>query len=501
MSVQDSPQPLFAAVSLERRIVELTILYEVSQALQNTLDEEKALYTILVGVTAGRGLGFNRAFILLVDHEEQFLSGRLAVGPSSAGGSRLDLVRVARQTGVARPAARVHRQNRHQQTDARQRNSRAFPDPVVGQRQRLVRAMRSRQACLASRSRLEPHACRVDRSIVEILGTDTFAIAPLYLADRELGLLIADNAITGKPVDLTNVRLLQIYAQEASAAIQNTRLYRELMEKVELCENTNVTLRENQYHLLQAERLSTIGKMAALLAHEIRTPLVSIGGFARRLMRSTPDDDPRKEEMEIIVSEVARLERLVQEVLGYSKITKPEYEDDGRERARQEHCDDAAGRPRKERRDPVRPGSGNGSATCRGRCSQMRQALFNLIINGMDAMPSGGTLTVTSDSEADHLEIVVKDTGIGIAREHWSKLFSPFFTTKMTGTGLGLAIVSQVVENHKGSLRFESIPGQGTSFHIRLALNPQAKASCGTFPPRRSRNHGRYPHEDCFDCR
>ena len=82
MSRQESTQP-FSTVPLERRIVELTILYEVGRALQATLDEEKALYTILVGVTEGRGLGFNRAFILLIDPEQEHLRGQIALGPSS----------------------------------------------------------------------------------------------------------------------------------------------------------------------------------------------------------------------------------------------------------------------------------------------------------------------------------------------------------------------------------------------------------------------------------
>jgi signal transduction histidine kinase len=103
---------------------------------------------------------------------------------------------------------------------------------------------------------------------------------------------------------------------------------------------------------------------------------------------------------------------------------------------------------------------------------QLRQALINLIANALDAMPSGGTLTLTTIRDGDYLEIGIADTGVGIAQEHWNKLFAPFFTTKASGTGLGLAIVSHVIENHKGSLRFESAAGQGTSFYIRLAIRP-----------------------------
>ena len=98
---------------------------------------------------------------------------------------------------------------------------------------------------------------------------------------------------------------------------------------------------------------------------------------------------------------------------------------------------------------------------------------MNLVTNAIDAMPAGGTLTIETSTCPESLEISVSDTGSGISHEHWDKLFTPFFTTKVMGTGLGLAIVSQVIENHGGTLRFESIPDQGTSFHIRLALHPE----------------------------
>jgi signal transduction histidine kinase len=176
--------------------------------------------------------------------------------------------------------------------------------------------------------------------------------------------------------------------------------------------------------------------------------------------------------MDIIVSEVARLERLVEEVLGYSKITKPEYEStDVNELVRIVIATIRRGMEKDDIRivlelDPDLPPAGLDR-------SQLQQALMNLITNAMDAMPSGGTLTIGSKRDNDFFEIRVADTGVGIPREHWSKMFTPFYTTKTTGSGLGLAIVAQVVENHRGALRFESTPGQGTCFYIRLAIHPQ----------------------------
>jgi signal transduction histidine kinase len=114
--------------------------------------------------------------------------------------------------------------------------------------------------------------------------------------------------------------------------------------------------------------------------------------------------------------------------------------------------------------------------------AQLRQALMNLISNAIEAMPSGGTLMLTTSFDEKYFEIGVTDTGVGINKEHWDKLFTPFFTTKTTGTGLGLAIVSQVIDNHKGSLRFESIPMKGTSFHIRLALHPERTTPADALP-------------------
>jgi signal transduction histidine kinase len=104
--------------------------------------------------------------------------------------------------------------------------------------------------------------------------------------------------------------------------------------------------------------------------------------------------------------------------------------------------------------------------------AQVRQALMNLINNALDAMPSGGTLTISTSADAEFLEIGVRDTGTGILKENWDKMFAPFFTTKSSGTGLGLVIVSQVVDNHQGSLRFDSQPGKGTSFYLRFPFSP-----------------------------
>jgi len=461
----------------ERQIMALGALCEVSRVLSNTIDEGKALRAVLLAVTHGRGLGFDRAFALLVDTGENWLEGRLAIGPSSS-----------EETSSAWPGLQDVSQTLGEMLDSLDESGvirglrvneivRRFRIPISDEGDPLVKLMRSHEAGLASNGVFEPHGISAG-SLPVLLETGAFAVAPIYLGDKDLGLLMADNAITQKAISLTDLKLLEIYALEASSAVQNSRLCRQLKERVLMCQKANQELREAQDHLLRLERLSTMGKLSALLAHEIRTPLVSIGGFARKMLRSAEPQDPRREEMEIIASEVTRLEKLVDEILGYGRMSKPQYgltdinklvrsvvltmQEEFNKRSVQTvlNLDDAL-------------------PSARADESQLRQALVNLVNNSVEAMPSGGLLTIATNFEEKFFEIEISDTGVGIDREHWSKLFSPFFSTKAAGTGLGLAVVSQVIDNHGGSLRFDSNPGRGTSFCIRLPFDGGRHAAHG----------------------
>jgi len=464
------PEMSASGPAMERRIADLTVLYEVSRALQGTLDEDRAFYIILTGITHGRGLGFNRAFVLLPDSSGEFLVGRQAIGPSSPDEAaaiwrELRDKRLSFGEILAQDPPPERKDFRVNSIVSRIRV------PLSEDTHPLIRLMQRRETCLVSQGIVQPEGWALEPALTDLLETETFAAASLFQSGRSLGLLLADNAITRAPIGIESLRMLQIYAQVASASLQNMQLYGELMSRIAVFENANRALRDSHERLLHAERLSTIGKMAALLAHEIRTPLVSIGGFARRLARKTPPEDSRREEIEIIVSEVTRLERLIEEVLGYTRLSRPDFAPvDMNELIRSVLST---------MRDSIDKGSvraiadlGPGLPDVRADKSQLRQVLINLIANALDAMPSGGVLTIRTRRDGDYLELGILDTGVGIEREDWGKLFTPFYTTKPAGTGLGLAVVSQVIDNHKGSLRLESVPGQGSTFFIRLALDP-----------------------------
>jgi signal transduction histidine kinase len=473
--------------SLENRVLELTILHDVSRVLQRTVDEMKALYIILVGVTAGYGLGFNRAFILLLDEGENTLRGRLAIGPESpeeAFGIWQALQAKHESLGALlnsiHDAADIKKDKWINELVARIRI------PLDDKSHPLVRILRSHEACRAFRGAFVPHGIPVGDEPVKMFGTDEFAVAPLFFADQDLGLLIADHAIARTPIDDGSLGLLEIYAQEASAAIQNTRLYRRLSEEIRISEERNRTLRASQEQLLQAERITTMGRLATLMAYRIRAPLATIGGFARRLARTMPAEDPRREDMEVMLSQVNRLERLIGEVLAYRKISRPEFRPaDVNALIRSVLITMHDDLQRNSVRTVLRLAPD--LPPFRIDELQVRQALMNLAGNALEAMPGGGILTVATSFDANGLEIEVSDTGAGIPKENWNKLFKPFFTTKTTGTGLGLAIVSQVVDAHRGSLSFKSTPETGSSFYLRLAINPEDGTAASRGPAAESK--------------
>jgi hypothetical protein len=213
--------------------------------------------------------------------------------------------------------------------------------------------------------------------------------------------------------------------------------------------------------------------MAAHVAHEIRNPLVTIGGFARTLSRQTQDANTIKSTTTIIADEVIRLERILADVLDFTRLPSSSRQSVDlnhivRDVCNLLHGEAEANKVTLERNldaalpnmqlDPV----------------QMNQLLVNLMRNGIQAMATGGKLEVSTMrlSPLKH-RLVVGDTGCGIKPELMDNIFTPFFTTKPHGTGLGLAICRHIVNEHGGEITVQSEPDKGTRFIVDLPLNPQ----------------------------
>jgi signal transduction histidine kinase len=223
---------------------------------------------------------------------------------------------------------------------------------------------------------------------------------------------------------------------------------------------------EIEEQLRRADRLSALGELSAGMAHEIRNPLGSIRGTAEILQDGIDPADPKAEFARILVKEVDRLNRVVQDFLDFARTPEPT-----------QRCVDLAEALREVLVLTRQPALKNGvTVACAvdgplqlaGNAEQLKQACLNIILNALQAMPGGGTLTISAQITTGEIALRFVDSGPGIPAEDLQKIFNPFYTTKREGTGLGLAITQRIVTAHGGRLEVASRVGTGTTFTIVL---------------------------------
>jgi PAS domain S-box-containing protein len=221
--------------------------------------------------------------------------------------------------------------------------------------------------------------------------------------------------------------------------------------------------------VLESERLATIGQGVSYISHEIKNPLMLIGGFAQQVLRKISQNGKNKEKLEIIIKEVARLEEFLSEVTDITKPSQPKkimtsinsvVEDVSaflHEELKVRHVVFQTSLDPQIPEISVDP-------------KQMRQVLINVMKNAMEAMPEGGELSITTQLQDDRVKLRIIDTGQGITPEDLKSVFDPFVTTKAKGTGLGLPICRKIIEDHDGLISLESTSGHGTVCNITLPI-------------------------------
>jgi two-component system, NtrC family, sensor kinase len=223
--------------------------------------------------------------------------------------------------------------------------------------------------------------------------------------------------------------------------------------------------------LVQNDKLTSIGLLAAGVAHEVNTPLAVISSYSQMLRKEISPEDSRYKLLEKITKQTFRASEIVNNLLNFSRTNATEFTDvDIHQVIRDtvallEH-QLKSGRIRIEQELRAEYPMTIGNA------GKLQQVFLNLFVNARDAMPEGGELRIMTDTMNSKIEIVVQDSGVGISRENINKIYDPFFTTKAAGkgTGLGLSVSYGIVQEHGGTIAVESKPGVGTSFRLELPL-------------------------------
>ena len=454
----------------EKRAVEMTMLTEIAQAMQGTIDIEEMLHLILTCATAGEALGFSRAMIFLLSEDGKELRGTMGVGPSSPqeavaiwsslSHEKMSLPEFLEKYGRRKPDPRSRFNNMVKELRHPLENSNCV----------LARAVREKRTFVVEHGRLksgEPAECDWFTSV---FGTDQFVCVPLVAGGRTIGLLVADNLYTGHPIDESLVQLLALMANQAGLAIERARAHADLAAQTRRLERTIEKLWEMQERLVEAEKLATVGQLAAQVAHEIRNPLVTIGGFARSMLDAPKSEEELKVIAGVIAEEAKRLENILNNVLDFTRLSKPNPEpsdlNDMVQKALflvQDELEKNKIRLEKKLAYDL--------PEVYVDQQQMRQVLLNLLYNSIDSMKGGGTLRVeTGRRDDEHVFVKIQDTGPGMDKEVLQNMFNPFFTTKSDGTGLGMPIAKQIVHSHGGRLIVDSKLGEGTTFTIVVPI-------------------------------
>jgi two-component system NtrC family sensor kinase len=236
---------------------------------------------------------------------------------------------------------------------------------------------------------------------------------------------------------------------------------------------------ELERRLVQADKLSSIGLLAAGVAHEVNTPLAVISTYAQMLAKQVNGDEQKSKLLEKIAKQTFRASEIVNSLLNFSRTSTTEFVEVDLNRIIREtvslveHQFQTAG-------VVTHLMLADDLPLVRGNSGKLQQVFLNLFINARDAMIAGGALTVRTSLDNSFAHIEIADNGQGISPEHLARIYDPFFTTKgaKKGTGLGLSITYGIVQEHKGVIEVDSVPGKGTCFRLEFpaAVRPHRPA-------------------------
>lgn len=451
-----------------RQTYRLQLMQEIGRLFQNSLDIERVLTSVLTCITAGSALGFNRAFVFLLDEKGRVLEGRMALGPSSSeeasriwaeiSQTELTLPELLERTEHEREAEVCGLQKRANSLQIRLDNA-CFPA--------IQRAIEGKIAIAVAHDELLcPGACSDDEgaeveAAAALFSASQIAIAPLMAKNRLIGVVLADNLYSGTPIDEGDVQLLDTLAQQAGLTIDNALAYE--------------ALQGAQRELVSAERLVAVGEMAARVSHEIRNPLATIGGFARSIAKKADDEAGVRRKSGVIVAEIARLEELLTDLLDMARPRPLDFQAQSVNEL-VEHSLLLADADLRSCGASLERDLGADLPPVMVDRARLLQAFLNTIRNGAQAMPDGGILRVSTRLRAARpnaparVEVEIKDTGVGIPAKALQSVFDPFFSTKVSGSGLGLAVTKRIMQDHGGQIGVTSVENQGTSFTFALPV-------------------------------
>ncbi len=445
-----------------RKDYQISLLSHISESIQSEVEIERVLYTILTAVTSGSGLGFNRAMLFLIDENGSVLKGKMAVGPDS--------LEEAIEIWSAGPSAVLDPQSLGNHSIERGKN---FLKKVISASFRLnedsvfSRSIVQKEVQHVFRREADPG---VGESVRGFMDVEEFVVAPIVAVNKPVGIICVDNKFNNVPIGKDVIELLKIFASQAAFSIESFKNLINVKSQMD-------KISRRQEAIVESEKMAAVGRIAAHIAHEIRNPLVTMGGYARRVVHLAQSREREQEKNyenianagNIILKESERLEKILSNVMDFTRPTKfiREYNNIN------EVINDTVELLKNlllEKKIDTEIKLGEDIPLVKSDFNQMKQVILNLIQNSVDASTAGGKIIIQTDCRNNKVIVKVMDTGTGLSEESSDILFEPFYTTKVTGVGLGLSNVKKIVKDHGGSISLKNRPEGGTEAVLTLPV-------------------------------
>lgn len=454
-------EELLKATFRTQLLHQLTI--KMNSVYLSTPDLDNILRAVLVGITAEEGLRFNRAILALFDDRDQFLRGRIAIGPGCRDEAakiwtdikekRLQFMDILSSLASCNLEELPVNQIAH-----------TLSIPAANLDHILIKSARERKSYNIINGQGDGP---ISQELMQLLDEGSFVVTPLFSPRKAYGVIIADNFVTHQPITDEDVAALEVFANQASLAIEQSHLYADMEQKIKELEDVNQELDRNKDLLVEAERYSALGQMAAQLVHGIRNPVTSIGGVARIVSKRAKEKDWQKY-VEVIIKESERLEAILGDLFDFvnPREFNPEITPMCQLLRKTVMLVQSAivKQGIQLEFDLIDPDE----VYLNIDKQQIKQMLLHILRNAIEAMPEGGLLRIELKQDERSVHISIMDTGVGIAEAHLLRVKDPFYTTKTYGTGLGLTMVERVVKAHGGNFSLKRREPSG--MHVQIDL-------------------------------
>jgi len=458
---------------LDSKTLEMRFLHELGSVLQSSVDLDEVLSVALTAITAGKGFGMNRAFLLLCDRDKGIMKGYLGIGPRNleeAGGvwneilqNDMDLQALAqnfRLNKLSSERAKFH--------DVLEQ----LTVPLSNKDHIVIKALDGKRPIMVEGAFQHPD---VPPELARLLGVDTFLLMPLISRNRRIGMIIADNFITHRTITEEDMHSLETFGFPVAFAIERASLYDKLQVELNRVTEAGKKLKEQQELIVRMENMALVGRITSSIAHSVRNPLMIIGGFARSMLKNSSESDPRRSFIESIVAETLHLEGVLDEILNYSDSLYPtrDFWDVNQlvETALRDTSD-------------ILTSLGYATSYTSGYdlppvyidFKQLSYCLRTLLQNDVNGIGDDRSIAIISQSGEDCVILRVEDRSRHISQAELDRLLVPFSETCDLGAGLGLALCKTMLEKQGVPFVVRSAERDGIRYTITLPTRKEEQS-------------------------